>query len=186
MLFVIDVNEERLAVAEAIKMRIPVVAVVDSNADPTGIDYPIPGNDDASRAIQFYCDILLRTLADAVEVQLRNRGGDIGEKIDVGLAGDAGKEDEASVEPGAGAEVEAGGEVEAEGTAIHASAENGPDPSGESAVAEAQAKEPGEPGAAENRFSRPFARGRRVRGRRVERIGGAGCGIRHVGGLGAG
>ena len=92
MLFVIDVNEERLAVAEAIKMRIPVVAVVDSNADPTGIDFPIPGNDDAFRAIQFYCDVLLRTLADAVEVQLRNRGGDIGEQIDVGLGAEPGAE----------------------------------------------------------------------------------------------
>ena len=92
MLFVIDVNEERLAIAEAIKMRIPVVAVVDSNADPTGIDYPIPGNDDAFRSIQFYCDVLLRTLADAVEVQLRNRGGDIGEQIDVVLSAEPGAE----------------------------------------------------------------------------------------------
>ena len=96
MLFVIDVNEERLAVNEAIKLGIPVIAIVDSNADPTGIDYPIPGNDDASRAIQFYCDILLRTLADAVEEQLRSRGGDIGEKVDVGLG------DSANAEPSGG------------------------------------------------------------------------------------
>ena len=147
MLFVIDVNEERLAVAEAIKIGIPVVAVVDSNADPTGIDYPIPGNDDASRAIQFYCDVLLRTLADAVEVQLRNRGGDIGEQIDVGLAGDAGGEDEASAVPGAGPEGEAGGESEAGGVEVPAPPGNGPDPSGGPTGVEAGAAEPTQPAA---------------------------------------
>lgn len=122
MLFVIDVNEERLAVAEAVKMGIPVVAVVDSNADPTGIKYPIPGNDDASRAIQFYCDILLRTLADAVEVQLRNRGGDIGEQIDVGPgleAGDEGVAEEADEETVQEAgEADAGSEAAANGGAV--------------------------------------------------------------------
>jgi len=82
MLFVIDVNAERLAVREAQKKGVPVVAVVDSNCDPAGIDYPIPGNDDASRAIRFYCDVLLRTLADAVEEQLRRRGGDAGTRIE--------------------------------------------------------------------------------------------------------
>ena len=149
MLFVIDVNEERLAVAEAIKMRIPVVAVVDSNADPTGIDYPIPGNDDASRAIQFYCDVLLRTLADAVEVQLRNRGGDIGEQIDVGPAGDAGGESETKVESDEDSEAEASGDADAGGAEGRASAGNGADPSGEPAVAEASAKETDTPVTAE-------------------------------------
>ena len=144
MLFVIDVNEERLAVAEAIKMGIPVVAVVDSNADPTGIDYPIPGNDDASRAIQFYCDVLLRTLADAVEVQLRNRGGDIGEQIDVGPAGDAGGKDESKVGADTGSEAEAGAKADAGGVEVQVSAGNGADASGESTAAEAPAKEPDE------------------------------------------
>ena len=70
MLFVIDVKQERLAIQEAIKTKVPVVAVVDTNCDPTGIDYPIPGNDDASRAVALYCDLVLRVLLDAVGEQL--------------------------------------------------------------------------------------------------------------------
>ncbi len=117
MLFVIDVKEERLAVNEAVKLGIPVVAVVDSNADPTGIEYPIPGNDDASRAIRFYCDLLLRTLADAMEEQLRNRGGDIGAQVDAGLdAPEADAEaiaDEAAPDEAAPAEAAAAGDAAA-------------------------------------------------------------------------
>ncbi len=79
MLFVIDVNEERLAIAEAQKLGIPVVAVVDTNSDPTGIDYPVPGNDDATRAVTFYCDLVLRVLLDALEEQLGGMVPDLGE-----------------------------------------------------------------------------------------------------------
>src|SRR6202051_5242460 len=58
ILFVIDTNKEKIAVQEANKLRIPVVAILDSNSDPAGIAYPIPGNDDAMRAIHLYCDML--------------------------------------------------------------------------------------------------------------------------------
>ena len=57
MLFVIDTNKESIAIAEARKLGIPVAAILDSNSDPDGITYPIPGNDDASRAIALYCDL---------------------------------------------------------------------------------------------------------------------------------
>jgi len=58
MIFIIDTNVEGLAVKEALKLNIPIVAIVDTNSDPTGINYPIPGNDDARRAINLYCDII--------------------------------------------------------------------------------------------------------------------------------
>ena len=65
MLFIIDTNVESIAVKEAIKLNIPIVAVLDSNSDPTGMDYPIPGNDDARRSINLYCEILKDTINDA-------------------------------------------------------------------------------------------------------------------------
>ena len=58
ILFIIDTNKEKLAVEEANKLDIPVVAVLDSNSDPAGVTYPIPGNDDAIRAITLYCDLI--------------------------------------------------------------------------------------------------------------------------------
>ena len=65
LIFVIDTNIESLAVAEAKKLKIPIVAVLDTNSDPTGIDFPIPGNDDARRSINLYCDLLKSTIKDA-------------------------------------------------------------------------------------------------------------------------
>jgi len=65
MLFIIDTNIESIAVKEAIKLNIPIVAILDSNSDPTGINYPIPGNDDARRSINLYCEILKETINDA-------------------------------------------------------------------------------------------------------------------------
>ena len=65
LLFVIDTNIESLAVAEAKKLKIPIIAVLDTNSDPTGIDFPIPGNDDARRSINLYCDLLKETIKDA-------------------------------------------------------------------------------------------------------------------------
>jgi len=82
ILFVIDVNKEDLAVAEANKLGIPVVAVVDSNSSPDGIDYPIPGNDDASRAIAFYCDLIARAALDGMTAQMGAAGIDIGEAVE--------------------------------------------------------------------------------------------------------
>ena len=84
LLFVIDVNKEDLAIAEAKKLGIPVVAVVDSNCSPDGIDYIIPGNDDASRAISLYCDLVSRAALDGMSAQLGAAGVDLGE-MEAGL-----------------------------------------------------------------------------------------------------
>ena len=78
LLFVIDVNKEDLAIAEAKKLGIPVVAVVDTNCAPDGIDYIIPGNDDAARAISLYCDLASRAALDGMSAQLGAAGVDLG------------------------------------------------------------------------------------------------------------
>ena len=65
MLFIIDTNIESLAVKEAVKLKIPIVAVLDTNSDPTNITFPIPGNDDARRSINLYCEVLKETILDA-------------------------------------------------------------------------------------------------------------------------
>ena len=65
LIFIIDTNVESLAVAEAKKLGIPIIAVLDTNSDPTGINFPIPGNDDARRSINLYCDLLKKTIKDA-------------------------------------------------------------------------------------------------------------------------
>ena len=78
LIFVIDVNKEDLAILEAKKLGIPVVAVVDSNCSPAGIDYIIPGNDDAARAIALYCDLVSRAALDGMSAQMGAAGIDIG------------------------------------------------------------------------------------------------------------
>jgi len=78
LLFVIDVNKEDLAISEAKKLGIPVVAVVDTNCSPEGVDYIIPGNDDAARAISLYCDLIARAALDGMSAQLGAAGVDIG------------------------------------------------------------------------------------------------------------
>ncbi|MGI1661859.1 30S ribosomal protein S2 [Palleronia sp. KMU-117] len=78
LLFVIDVNKEDLAILEARKLGIPVVAVVDTNCSPAGIDYIIPGNDDAARAIALYCDLAARAVLDGMSAQMGAAGIDIG------------------------------------------------------------------------------------------------------------
>jgi small subunit ribosomal protein S2 len=64
-IFIIDTNIESLAVKEAIKLKIPIIAILDTNSDPTDIEFPIPGNDDARRSINLYCDLLKSTIIDA-------------------------------------------------------------------------------------------------------------------------
>ncbi|MFP1644931.1 30S ribosomal protein S2 [Pontitalea aquivivens] len=78
LLFVIDVNKEDLAINEANKLGIPVVAVVDTNCSPKGVDYVIPGNDDASRAISLYCDLVSRAALDGMTAQMGAAGVDLG------------------------------------------------------------------------------------------------------------
>jgi len=78
LLFVIDVNKEDLAIQEAKKLGIPVVAVVDTNCSPDGVDYIIPGNDDAARAIALYCDLVSRAALDGMSAQMGAAGIDLG------------------------------------------------------------------------------------------------------------
>ena len=78
LLFVIDVKKEALAIAEANKLGIPVVAVVDTNCSPDGVDYIIPGNDDAARAIALYCDLAARAALEGMSAQLGAAGVDLG------------------------------------------------------------------------------------------------------------
>jgi len=78
ILFVIDTNKEAIAVHEANTLRIPVVAILDSNSSPDGIAYPIPGNDDAMRAIHLYCDLVAGAVLDGLQAELAASGVDIG------------------------------------------------------------------------------------------------------------
>ncbi|MGE0612005.1 MAG: 30S ribosomal protein S2, partial [Hyphomicrobiales bacterium] len=78
MLFIIDTNKESIAIAEARKLGIPVIAIVDTNCDPDHIDLPIPGNDDAGRAITLYCDLVARAAVDGIERAQGSVGVDVG------------------------------------------------------------------------------------------------------------
>jgi small subunit ribosomal protein S2 len=79
VLVVIDTNKEHIAVQEAVKLGMPVVGVVDSNSDCTGVTYPVPGNDDATRAIGLYCELLADAVLDGIQVEVGVSGGDAGE-----------------------------------------------------------------------------------------------------------
>ena len=92
LLFVIDVNKEDLAILEAKKLGIPVVAVVDTNCSPEGVDYVIPGNDDAARAIALYCDLASRAALDGMSAQMGAAGIDLG-ALEEAPAEDAVEED---------------------------------------------------------------------------------------------
>ena len=83
IMFVIDTNKESIAIAEANKLGIPVAAVVDSNSNPDGIQFPIPGNDDAIRAITMYCDLIAGTVLSGIQEEMTATGGDVGESEDV-------------------------------------------------------------------------------------------------------
>jgi len=78
LLFVIDTNKEDIAIKEAQRLNIPVAAVVDTNCDPAGITYVVPGNDDASRAVSLYCDLVARAAIDGISRAQGEMGIDIG------------------------------------------------------------------------------------------------------------
>ena len=82
MLFILDTNKEAIAVQEANRLGIPVVAIVDSNANPDGVDYIVPGNDDAMRAITFYCELVQAAVLDGLQTELMKSGGDAGAAIE--------------------------------------------------------------------------------------------------------
>ena len=97
ILFVIDTNKEAIAVREANTLRIPVVAILDSNSSPDGIAYPIPGNDDAMRAIHLYCDLVSAAVLDGLQAELAASGVDIGARADI--AAETPRELPAALEP---------------------------------------------------------------------------------------
>ena len=90
MLFIIDTNIESIAVKEAVKLKIPITAILDTNSDPTNITFPIPGNDDARRSINLYCELLRDTILDAkkyiekkqIQVNEKKDGVKVNEKKD--------------------------------------------------------------------------------------------------------
>jgi len=81
LLFVIDTNKEQLAIKEAQRLNIPVVAILDTNCDPDGITYPVPGNDDAGRAISLYCDLIARAALDGISRGQGSLGVDLGASV---------------------------------------------------------------------------------------------------------
>src|SRR6266566_919845 len=83
ILFVIDTNKEAIAVQEANKLKVPVVAILDSNSSPDGIAYPIPGNDDAMRAIHLYCELMAGAVLDGLQAELTASGGDVGARAEL-------------------------------------------------------------------------------------------------------
>jgi len=78
LMFVIDTNKEAIAIQEARKLNIPVIAILDTNSNPDGITYPVPGNDDAARAIQLYCDLLADSILDGLAAGQSAAGVDLG------------------------------------------------------------------------------------------------------------
>jgi small subunit ribosomal protein S2 len=78
LLFVIDTNKEQIAIKEANRLGIPVIAVIDTNSDPTGVTFPIPGNDDAGRAVALYCDLISRACIEGISLAQSGSGVDIG------------------------------------------------------------------------------------------------------------
>ena len=120
ILFIIDTNKESLAIQEAKTLGIPVVAVVDSNSDPDGVEFPIPGNDDAMRAITLYCELVGNAVLSGLQAELMAGGADVGESV------------EGPVEP-ALAEAEEGESEAAESAPVEAAAPEAE--AGESATA---------------------------------------------------
>jgi len=92
ILFVIDTNKESIAIKEAAILGIPVVAVVDSNSDPDGVKYPIPGNDDALRAIELYCELVSQSVLEGIQKEIAASGGDVGEAVNPVVEEVAGEE----------------------------------------------------------------------------------------------
>ena len=135
VLVVIDTNKEDIAILEARKLGIPVVAIIDSNCDPDLITHPIPGNDDAIRAINLYCDLFARAVIDGLQEELAASGADIGAAED-GLA-----EDLPAVDAEAPAEEPAAAAEAAETVEAPQSAETVDAPQATEAAAETAAPE---------------------------------------------
>ncbi|MBT3658937.1 MAG: 30S ribosomal protein S2 [Rhodospirillaceae bacterium] len=144
ILFVIDTNKESIAIAEAKKLGIPVIGVIDSNSDPKNIDFPIPGNDDAIRAVSLYCDLIVGSVFDGLQAEVTHSGGDVGaaEEVPAEVLPAEGAEkpaDDATAEPAAKAapaEAEAPAAEAVEEKPAAAAPEATPEPAAESGEAE--------------------------------------------------
>ena len=117
LMVVIDTNKEDIAVKEAVKLDIPVVAIIDSNSDPANITHPIPGNDDALRAINLYCELFSRAVLDGIQQEMAADGADLGEAEELAA------EELPEAEPQAAAETPAAETPAAETPAAESSAE---------------------------------------------------------------
>ena len=106
LMFVVDTNKEAIAIQEARKLNIPVVAILDTNSDPDGITFPVPGNDDAARAIQLYCDLVADSVIDGLAAGQAAAGVDLGAAeapVEPALRAEPEAEAEAKPDTGAGA-----------------------------------------------------------------------------------
>ena len=149
IVFIIDTNKEAIAVHEARTLGIPIMAILDTNSDPSDVTYPVPGNDDALRAINFYCDLVCLSALEGIEAEMGSSGADIGEAVnppaeDIPPAGDVAPEAPAdAVAPEAVAE-----EVPAEATPdepVEAAPEEAPpEEAPEAAEADQEAGEEGD------------------------------------------
>lgn len=112
LMFVIDTNKEQIAIKEAKKLGIPVIAVIDTNCDPDDVDFPFPGNDDAARSISLYCNLIADAVLDGLAESSAGLDLDLGESEDVEAmaSADVAAADAAAAEASATSEVEAGAE----------------------------------------------------------------------------
>jgi small subunit ribosomal protein S2 len=112
IMVVIDTNKEAIAIAEANTLGIPVVAVLDSNSNPAGVNYPIPGNDDAMRAITLYCDLINGAILDGLQQEATASGKDMGEAVEAPVEPALNAAPEVSAEAAPAAAADAGPEAE--------------------------------------------------------------------------
>jgi len=130
VLFIIDTNKEHIAITEANKLNIPVIAILDSNSNPNGIAMPVPGNDDAIRAIQLYCDLAVDAVLDGLQASVSASGGDIGaaEEAPTEILPDEAVVEEAPAAPEASVSEAAAAEVAAvEAPAVEGETKTGAD-----------------------------------------------------------
>ncbi len=144
LLFIIDTNKEHLAVSEANRLGIPVVAVLDSNSDPEGVSFPVPGNDDAIRAISLYCDSIAEAVLDGIQQEMVRSGIDIGATdtpIAEAVEEEAGEAEAPAELDEAGAELEAAAAEGAESAAEETESAETPAETSAEAPSEAPAEE---------------------------------------------
>jgi small subunit ribosomal protein S2 len=144
LMFVIDTNKEAIAIQEARKLNIPVIAILDTNCNPDGITFPIPGNDDAARAIQLYCDLMADSILDGLAAGQSAAGVDLGASeapVEPTLARELAPKAEPAAEPEVTAPEAAALEAEMTGAAEAPAAEATAEPAPEAEAAAEQTSE---------------------------------------------